>query len=102
MVDFGNKLKTLRTAKGLSQSQLAARIRVTKSMISAYENQVRYPSYDVLLKIAMFFAVSVDYLLSVSDRVFMDITDLDDKQIAILSDLIEQFRRNRTQTNGRK
>jgi transcriptional regulator with XRE-family HTH domain len=95
MVDFGNKLKSLRTSKGLSQGKLAERLRVTKSMISAYENQIRYPSYDVLLKIAVFFSVSVDYLLGTTERTFLDITELDEKQIAILSDLIEQFKANK-------
>ena len=55
MVDFGDKLKQLRTLKGLSQEQLAKRMSITKSMVSAYENSVRLPSYDVLIKIALFF-----------------------------------------------
>ena len=36
MVDFGIKLAKLRENKRLSQSQLAARLVITKSMVSAY------------------------------------------------------------------
>ena len=45
MVDFGIKLAKLRENKRLSQSQLAARLGITKSMVSAYENSARMPSY---------------------------------------------------------
>ena len=92
MVDFGSRLKQLRLAKHMSQEQLAKRLTVTKSMISAYENAVRMPSYDVLVKIAAFFNVSIDYLLGFVDRSQLDITGLSESQIAILSQLITHFK----------
>jgi len=92
MVDFGSRLKQLRTDKALSQEKLAKNLRVTKSMISAYENSIRLPSYDVLIKIALFFNVSIDFLLGFSERQFLDTTDLSDSQIKILSVLIDEFR----------
>ncbi|MFR1569967.1 MAG: helix-turn-helix domain-containing protein [Christensenellales bacterium] len=60
MVDFGIKLAKLRENKRLSQSQLAARLGITKSMVSAYENSARMPSYAVLLRIAGMFNVSLE------------------------------------------
>lgn len=92
MVDFGDKLKQLRTAKGLSQGKLSQRLLITKSMISAYENSVRLPSYDVLTKIALFFNVSMDYFFGFNERKFLDTTDLSDEQIEILSRIIDQFK----------
>ena len=92
MVDFGDKLKQLRTAKGLSQQQLGARLRITKSMISAYENAVRLPSYDVLIKISLFFNVTPDYFFGFSNRKCLDTTDLTDSQTNALSILIDEFK----------
>ena len=92
MVDFGDKLKAMRTARALSQEQLAKRLNVTKSMISAYENSVRLPSYDVLTKIALFFSVSFDYLFGTNEHQFLDTTGLSDNQINALSVLIEEFK----------
>lgn len=37
MVDFGNALKTLRLRKNMTQAQLAQKLGITKSIISAYE-----------------------------------------------------------------
>ncbi|PLT80265.1 helix-turn-helix domain-containing protein, partial [Mediterraneibacter gnavus] len=70
MVDFGITLKTLRTQNNYTQVQLAQKLGLTKSVISAYETGLRLPSYDVLINIAKIFKVSTDYLLG------MDVYDL--------------------------
>jgi len=92
MVDFADKLKALRTSKALSQGNLAKKLNITKSMISAYENSVRLPSYDVLTKIALFFNVSIDYLFGFDKRQFLDTTGLTESQIKALSVLIDEFK----------
>ena len=53
MVDFGNTLKTLRLYNKMTQAQLAQKLGLTKSVISAYENGLRLPSYDILIHIAV-------------------------------------------------
>jgi len=92
MVDFGDKLKYLRTSKALSQGVLAKKLNITKSMISAYENSVRLPSYDVLTKIALFFNVSIDYLFGFDKQQFLDTTGLTESQIKALSVIIDEFK----------
>ena len=76
MVDFGNKLKSLRTSKHLSQEKLAQRLGITKSMVSAYETSMRMPSYEVLIRIARFFNVSIDYLLGIKENESISVTGL--------------------------
>lgn len=65
LVDFGSRLKELRTQAGMTQQQLASRIGVTKSVISFYELRERAPSPDVLIKCAGIFHVSADFLLGI-------------------------------------
>lgn len=88
MVDFGVRLKTLREAKKLNQSQLAERMGVTKSMISAYENSIRMPSYGVLIRFAGLFGVSVDYLLGVDRSEVINVSGLTERQREIVAELI--------------
>ena len=64
-MNFGEKLKMLRTGQNLTQQQLATRLGVAKSVVSYYESGDRFPSYDVLIKIAHIFNVSTDYLLDI-------------------------------------
>ena len=80
-MNFGEKLKTLRTSQKLTQQQLADRIGVAKSVVSYYESGDRYPSYDVLVRIAKIFHTSTDYLLDVSKDSIVDVTGLSDEDI---------------------
>ena len=92
MVDFGKKL---RLQAGLTQAELAKRLNVTKAVVSYYENQERSPSPDVLIKIATIFHVTTDYLLGLSYRKMLDVTDLNDDELTLVRITIETLRRNR-------
>ena len=94
MVDFGIRVAKLRAAKGLSQAQLAERIGITKSMVSAYENSIRMPSYPVLIKITRVFNVSVDYLLGMENSPVLRTDGLTEKQIAVVQDVIDHMRKD--------
>lgn len=62
---INNKLKELRSAVGLNQSEMAEKLGVSVSSYQKYEREKNsiMPSIEVLIKIAEFFGVSVDYLL---------------------------------------
>lgn len=92
-MDFGNKLKELRMQNGLTQQQLATQLGVTKSVISFYERQERTPSPEVLRKIAAVFRVSTDYLLDIDSTKRLDVSDLDDDDIQLVSLLVETLRK---------
>ena len=49
MVEFGENLRNLRLRDKLTQAQLAQKLEMTKSVISAYETGLRMPSYDILM-----------------------------------------------------
>ena len=48
---FGEKLKAVRKLKGLTQLDLSKKLSVSKGTISAYEQEVSYPSLETLEKI---------------------------------------------------
>lgn len=93
MVDFGNALKTLRLRENMTQAQLAQRLGLTKSVISAYETGLRLPSYDILIHIARIFNVSTDYLLGLEHKQEIDLSGLSQEEIAALLHLIKAMRR---------
>ena len=65
MNSFGEKLKALRTEKGLGQVQLAKELQVSKSIISLWETGGSEPTLSNLAKIAAYFNVSIDYLAGI-------------------------------------
>ena len=50
-MNFGDKLKSLRKEAGMTQTDLAKRLGITKSVVSYYERQERTPSPDVLIQL---------------------------------------------------
>ena len=68
MVELADRLRELRQERGWTQGRVAERLGVTPSVISAYENGIRQPSYEVLIKLARLYGVTSDYLLGISGR----------------------------------
>ena len=94
-MSFGEKLKALRTGQKLTQQQLADRLGVAKSVVSYYETGDRYPSYDVLIKIARIFHTTTDYLLDIERNRVIDVSGLTEEGIAVVTNMVEIL-------NGRK
>lgn len=92
MVDFGNTLKTLRINQNMTQIQLAAKLGLTKSVISAYETGLRMPSYDVLIRIAQIFNVSTDFLLGIERKQEVDLSGLSHEEVDALLALIKAMK----------
>ena len=92
MVDFGNRLKKLRLQNNLSQAQLADRLGLTKSVISAYENSVRMPSYEVLISISRIFKVTTDFLLGVETNSAVDLSGLTAEEVRAVKNLINAIK----------
>lgn len=63
----GERLKGLREDRGLTQEELAAHIGISEPQIWRYEKGDSEPRADTILKLAVFFGVSTDYLLGNSD-----------------------------------
>lgn len=92
MVDFGNTLKKLRVQNDYTQAQLAKKLGITKSVISAYETGLRMPSYDILIGISKIFNVSTDYLLGNEQKQNIDLSGLTEEEIAALLNLIKAMK----------
>lgn len=95
MVDFSLRLKQLRLDKHMTQAQVAERIGVTASMVSSYETDIRLPSFEVVVRIADLFGVTVDYLLCREDKRFLDISSLSDEEAAVVCSMIEILKKRK-------
>lgn len=91
MRDFSEIAKELRENKHLTQTQLAERMWVKKSIISAYETDARPPSLDMLIKYAKEFHVSTDYLLGIESNKTINVNGLTDTQINTINCLVNEF-----------
>ena len=65
---LGQKIKKLRTDKGLTQKDLADQVHVTFQTISKWENDENEPDVGTLRELTKLFDCSMDYLLSEDDE----------------------------------
>lgn len=72
--NFGKKLKQLRDSYNISAMKLSEDLNIHRGSLSNWETGKRKPDSEMLLKIANYFGVSVDYLLGNENKT--DDTDL--------------------------
>lgn len=58
-----NRLKELRKQKGLTLVELGKEVNLANNTLSQYERGIREPNISMLIKLADFFNVSVNYLV---------------------------------------
>ena len=63
MAKFSEIIKLLRIERGITQEQLAALLKVSRSTIGMYETGSREPDFETLEAIADIFNVDLDYLM---------------------------------------
>lgn len=65
---FSDRLKELRHERGLNQIELAKQLGVSNGIISLWENNLREPGMYSLVQIAIFFDVSLDFLVGLTNN----------------------------------
>lgn len=88
---LGDRIKTLRLARNLSQVELADKLHVSKQSVSNWENNNILPSVEIIKKLAIFFSCSTDYLLEMDDRIALEYQQLTPIQVAHIQQLINDF-----------
>ena len=66
-MEIGNKIKNLRSAKGITQETLAGALKVSSQAVSKWETGQSTPDIQLLPEIAVYFGVTIDELFSLTD-----------------------------------
>lgn len=89
---FGAKLKEVREARQLSQSELAKKLHVSTQTVSNWEISSSNPSLTTFMKIADVLDISPNYLLGYDKEVKLNTDGLDKKIIFDLQIIINDFK----------
>lgn len=68
MSDLGSKIKRVRIAKNLTQTELAEKLNVNRSAISYWESNTKTPTFDNIVELAKIVGVTLDYFNDNSPR----------------------------------
>ena len=84
-VDVGKIIKMARTEKNLSQEELGKMVGVSKVAVSHWENNKKYPSGDILIKLSM--------VLKIANKLFPDFEESGDNEMARLKKDVEVLKK---------
>ena len=89
-----DRIKALREARGWTQAELARRMNMTRNGINSWEQGLSMPSPPCLVDLARLFSVSTDYLLGVENYSAVNVTGLNEEDVALLAQLADRLREN--------
>jgi transcriptional regulator with XRE-family HTH domain len=85
---FGDRIRRLREEKNFKQVQVAELLGVNRKAISHYENNLREPSYEILIRMADLYHVRTDYLLGYDSVRLIDASGLSDREFSLITALV--------------
>ncbi len=94
---IADKIKILREKKGITQSELATNLGITRSAVNAWEMGITVPSTQYVVELAKFFNVSADYLLGLSSTSTISVDGLNEREIASLVEIVQCYKNRKPQ-----
>ncbi len=68
MEELQKRLQELRKEKGITQKAAAVDLNVSRETISGYETKGREPDINMLMRLANYYNVTIDYLVGRADE----------------------------------
>lgn len=89
MHNFSDRLKSLRQQAGLTQSELAKKLSLTRASVNAWEMGLSAPSTPFVVELSKLLNVTTDYLLGLADTLTIRTDGLNEKEVAVILNMIE-------------
>ena len=87
-----DRIKHLRDEKGLTQTDLAKQLGITRSSVNAWEMGISVPSTQYIVELANIFKVSTDYLLCVDTSATVSVAGLTEKDVQLVHGIIAHLK----------
>lgn len=94
IIKAAERIKALRENTGMTQTELAKRISVTRSGVNAWEMGISLPSTNNLIELSLIFHVSIDYILGIENEDKVSLDKLSEKEKSLVRELIACFDKN--------
>lgn len=93
-----DKIKHLREQLGLTQSDLAKKLGITRSSVNAWELGISVPSTQYVVELAGIFKVSTDYLLGMKSTAAVSVEGLSEKDVQLINAVILHLRQKNSES----
>lgn len=92
VINIADRIRYLRDKVGMTQSDLAKRLGISRSAVNSWEMSLSVPSLSNIIEMKEIFRVSVDYLLSLDESISVDISDLSNEERELVIRLVNCFK----------
>lgn len=86
------KIKLLRENSGMTQTDLAKKLGITRSSVNAWEMGISVPSTQYLVQLSLLFKVTTDYLLGIQSELTLKLDGLSEDELQIIYSIIKYFK----------
>ena len=87
-------LKSLRESNDMTQSEVAKKLKITRSSVNAWEMGISVPSTQYIIELSRLFDVSSDYILGISKTATISVSGLTEKEVSSIINIIDCYREN--------
>lgn len=88
ILKIADRIKYLRDKVGMTQTDLAKRLGISRSAVNSWEMSLSTPSLSNIVEMTKIFHVSADFLLTSDDKMTVDISDLSNEEREVILRLI--------------
>ena len=99
VMDISERIRVL-VVIGITQSNLASALNISRSAVNAWEMGTSKPSIDTLVDLADFFHVSTDYLLGRNELQLIEISGVSPEGVDIILRLVHYFSTENSKENN--
>jgi len=85
------RIKDLRENCGMSQADIAHRLGISRTSVSAWEMGSACPNAAYLIELSKLFSVTVDFILGIDSNMTVKLDDLNDEERAVIFSLLRIF-----------
>lgn len=85
---IADKISFLRESRGMTQSEVAKKLGITRSSVNAWEMGISIPSTQYIVELALLFNVSSDYILGIPKTASISVEGLNEKEVALITELV--------------
>ena len=88
------RIRILRESAGMTQTELAKKLAITRSSVNAWEMGISVPSTQYIVELSKIFKVSSDYLLGINNSCSINASGLSDEAVSTINQLVELLRKS--------
>lgn len=89
LYELCERIAELRNSLGITQAELGKKLGVTRSAVNSWEMGLSIPQLKHVIQMAGIFNITIDSLISSSNRMVVDITDLKPKEQQVILNMVD-------------